>query len=309
MTLKQAFTIWSNMSNNILLAAKSHTAVQRVLMKKWSDIDLEQITPAFAKKVFSQSSEVQEMKAKAASILVHVLNWGAENGHCERPTFDYTIANDDEQKNAEPVPVPVPKTDEPLVKVKPEALAKRKATLAAREEPKKDITMEQKSTTKRGRSPRPFAQIDPQTFEVIKVWPTMSEAERALGACNIDRAARLLRKSAGFYWSDAADAATFEKRMDAKTRGFKPVQQKPEKKGLADKFNEEQQMFEQMKEEDKVVVEKKPAVAPNINEQGIRNAARDALEVFTDDELLAELDRRGWQGEIRKIQIVSIGAK
>lgn len=259
MTLKQAFTIWSNMSNNIVLAAKSHTAVQRVLMKKWSDIDLEQITPTFARKVFTQSSEAQEMKAKAASILVHILNWGAENGHCKRPTFDYTIANDDEPKKTEPIPVP-------------------KAELAAREEPKKDITMEQDKTTKRGRAPRPFAQIDPQTFEVIKVWPTMKEAERALGACNIDRAARLLRKSAGFYWSDAADAATFEKRMDGKTRGFEPVQQRP-------------------------------AVAPKPEEQQINTAAHDALEVFTDDELLAELDRRGWQGEVRKIQIVSIGVK
>jgi hypothetical protein len=307
MTLKQAFTIWSNMSNNIVLAAKSHAAVQRVLMKKWSDIELEQITTTFARKVFTQSSEVQEMKTKAASILVHILNWGAENGHCKCPTFDYTIANDDEPKKTEPIPVP--KAEEPIVKVRPGAPAKRKAELAAREEPKKDITMEQDKTTKRGRTPRPFAQIDPQTFEVVKVWPTMKEAERALGACNIDRAARLLRKSAGFYWSDAADAATFEKRMDAKTRGFKPVQQKPEKKGLVDKFNEEQQMFEQMKKEKKVVVEQKPAVAPKPEEQQINTAARDALEVFTDDELLAELDRRGWQGEIRKIQIVSIGVK
>ena len=38
-----------------------------------------------------------------------------------------------------------------------------------------------------------------------------------------------------------------------------------------------------------------------------RTAAAAALEVFTDDELLEELDRRGWQGELRRTQVVSIG--
>lgn len=308
MTLKQAFTIWSNMSNNIVLAAKSHAAVQRVLMKKWSDIDLEQITPTFARKVFTQSTEAQEMKAKAASILVHILNWGAENGHCKRPTFDYTIANDDDPKKAAPQPQPASKAEEPLVKVKPEALAKRKAELEAKKEPKKDIVMEQETTTTRGRAPRPFAQIDPQTFEVIKVWPTMKEAERELGACNIDRAARLLRKSAGFYWSDAKEASTFEKRMDAKTRGFKPVQKK-KKPAYQPIPKNEKTVAELLREAPDEAPEPKPTATPQNEQQQISAAARDALEVFTDDELLAELDRRGWQGEIRKIQIVSIGVK
>ena len=38
-------------------------------------------------------------------------------------------------------------------------------------------------------------------------------------------------------------------------------------------------------------------------------AANDALEVFTDDELLEELDRRGWTGELRRMQVVSIGER
>ena len=38
-------------------------------------------------------------------------------------------------------------------------------------------------------------------------------------------------------------------------------------------------------------------------------AASDALEVFTDDELMEELDRRGWIGELKRVQIVTLGGK
>jgi len=38
-------------------------------------------------------------------------------------------------------------------------------------------------------------------------------------------------------------------------------------------------------------------------------AAADALAVFTDDELLEELDRRGWEGELSRRQVVTIGVK
>jgi len=39
------------------------------------------------------------------------------------------------------------------------------------------------------------------------------------------------------------------------------------------------------------------------------SAAQQALAVFSDDELLDELDRRGWQGDLRRTQVVTIGAK
>lgn len=235
MTLKQAFTIWAYDQKNTVLAAKSRDAVQRVLMKMWNDIDLEQVTETFARKIFTTSSAPQELKTKAASILVQLLQWGSENGHCQPPSFSYDIASEDYGKEKKirhrPRPVvpslselgktvlePEKRPDAPVVRVKPEALAKRKAELAARNKPKTDTTMEEKK--KSGRKPRPLAQIDPHTLEVVKVWPTMKDAERALNACNLDRAAKRIRKSAGFYWSDADQVATFRERLDAKERGI-----------------------------------------------------------------------------------------
>lgn len=333
------------MPKNMVLAAKYRDAVQRVLMKKWSTVELKDITSQRALEIFTLCTENRELKSKAASVLVQLLQWGADNGHCDQPQFSYSIAN--EERN--PLPTqqnPIIKTGKPpvavkpqeplakreaslaagaetaekkepkLVRVKPQALAKRKAELAARaettekKEHKNNIAMEQEKAIKRGRAPRPIAQIDPHTFEVVKVWDTMKDAERTLGASGIFRAVRLLQKSAGFYWIDAEEAGTFKDRMISKMQaGVMSVQNvQAEKKGLLDKFKEEQQECEQMKQSGNAVVVK-PAPALEPGGQQKRNAARDALEVFTDDELIEELDRRGWQGEIRKIQIVSIGVK
>ena len=40
-----------------------------------------------------------------------------------------------------------------------------------------------------------------------------------------------------------------------------------------------------------------------------RAAAADALKVFTDEELIAALTERGWEGELTRIQRITIGRK
>ena len=201
MTLKQAFTMWACAPRNTVLAAKSRDAVQRVLMKKYNETDLSEFTEPFSQRIFAQSSETQEMKVKAASILVYLLQWGADHGHCERPNFSYEIAS------ATPVTEPEP----PQVTVKPEALAKRQEELAQREnqEQKEEQPMEEHKKT-RGKQPIPVAQIDPETLALVKVWPSRCEAERGTGACNIDRAIAKKRMAGGFFWCMPDDAEGFK---------------------------------------------------------------------------------------------------
>ena len=74
------------------LANKSRTAVNTVLMKHYADTDLSAIDEDFARNIFDTSDAAQELKTKAASILVYLLQWGGDNGHCERPMFDRTVA-------------------------------------------------------------------------------------------------------------------------------------------------------------------------------------------------------------------------
>ena len=321
MTLKQAFTIWAYSPGNTVLAAKSREAVQRVLMKKWNNIGLEQFTEQFCRRIFYQSTESLELKVKAASILVYVLQWGSDNGHCQRPTFTLAIAREEHERaekdkgqQAEGIVLPTldemkgesvyMPADEPTVREKPEELARRKAELKARKsETKTEEDMEQKKT--RGKQPKPVAQLDAKTLQVIKVWSSRSEAERELGACNLDRAINRKRMSAGFFWCSPEDAEGFQPNPQSK---YAPKTQ-PKKQTNAEK---QQAKVKNNFPTAVATLDSTPKHddAPNVTNDNQRGtAAHEALEVFTDDELLEELDRRGWQGELRKVQIVTIGTK
>ena len=256
MTLKQAFTMWACAPRNTVLAAKSRDAVQRVLMKKYNETDLTEFTEPFSQRIFAQSSETQEMKVKAASILVYLLQWGADHGHCERPNFSYEIAS------ATPVAEPEP----PKVTVKPEALAKRQEELAQREnqEQKEEQPMEEQKKT-RGKQPIPVAQIDPETLALVKVWPSRCEAERGTGACNIDRAIAKKRMAGGFFWCMPDDA-----------EGFKPNPLSNRAPKSADN--------------------PKPKI--HLGKPKVEAPVKNDITQFSDQEIIAEMKRRGWKGNV-----------
>ena len=170
MTLQEAFNGWSSVPRNTVLANKYRDAINKVLMKDHANTDLSRFTEPFTVKLFSGSDSMQEYKTKAASILVYLLQWGADRGYCKRPAFDYRIGS---AKPAKPV-------------------------------------------VKRFRTIVPYAQIDPNTLQVIKIWPSMREAMRTLGVKNLDRCAQNFGTSGGYYWSLAADADTFPDRLAAK---------------------------------------------------------------------------------------------
>ena len=296
--------MWAMAPRNTILAAKSRDAVQKVLMKKWNDVELEQVTVAFARRIFSESPEPKEMKVKAASILVYLLQWGGDHGYCQRPAFTYDELTGGDATGVDTIKVremakvteldirrlesdvtPVPcdehgnalegcsKTLEDMIEI-----------VYMEDKPKENTDMDKKEKKPRGRAPRQVAQIDPGTLEVIKVWPAIADAERETGASDIYNAVKKQRKSAGFYWSNAEDAGTFRDRL-----AEKQLQHENGKKPAADPGQE-------------------PAPKPESRSQ-CASAAQQALAVFSDDELLEELDRRGWQGNLRRTQVVTIGAK
>jgi len=196
--------MWAMAPRNTVLAAKSREAVQRVLMKKYNDIELEQFTESFARRIFSQSSESQEMKVKAASILVYLLEWGGDHGHCKRPTFTYEIAASTPEVAPEP----------PKVTVKPEALAKRQEELAEKEQPKEqpkeETTMEEQPKRPRGKQPRKVCKLDPETLKVIATYDSLKEACEKNDIKKIDGALKKHQRCHGFYYCYAEEADTFK---------------------------------------------------------------------------------------------------
>lgn len=381
MNLSQAYQGWQQMQENRELYKKTREAFR----KAWFTLPTNKPCSYYTKEVLgtalAETRVIESDKAKAASVMVHVLTFAhwAEPKFNPEPDFEYgdlmeytkgpladpsKVASKREQdddginpaereqprcedgmiapkpegtttkppqessdtlkvrefmsvpeldiKRIETNTVPEPcdehgkalPADEPTVRVKPEALARRKAELKARKsETKTEEDMEQKKT--RGKQPKPVAQLDAKTLQVIKVWSSRSEAERELGACNLDRAINRKRMSAGFFWCSPEDAEGFQPNPLSK---YAPKTQ-PKKQTNAEK--------QQAKVKNNfptavatLAPTPKPDDAPNVTNDNQRGtAAHEALEVFTDDELLEELDRRGWQGELRKVQIVTIGTK
>ena len=316
MTLKQAFTLWANAPRNVVLAAKSREAVQRVLMKKWNDIDLEQITPAFAERIFSQSSEPKEMKIKAASILVYLLQWGGDNGHCQRPTFDYTIANADAQpvnhgdcptdsSEAEiegTVPCDSHRTDEGETSL---------TTEQTNDKPQEEKSMEQEKKP-RGKQARQICQIDPESLQVIKTYDSCQQGCKAAGVKNIDRAIKKLQRAGGYYWAYHETVDDARQRILAKMNAknnpeeLQPAERKPKpakpKQEVSPSTGDETRSGQSPCSPSATT---HTGDSPRVSHP----AAADALAVFSDDELLEELDRRGWEGELSRRQVVTIGAK
>ena len=279
MTISQAFTQWAVAPRNTVLAAKSREPVRRVLMKQWGDIDLEQFSETFARRIFRESREPLELQVKAASILVHVLQWGGNHGHCKRPTFTYDIASEEYHKAHEQQPSPAepPSTTAP----KNKSDMKQTETPAASGEAPETSNLQAETKRPRqkgprGQAPRPVTQIDHQTLQPLQQFPTIREAAETVGclASNIHRAVSQLRSAGGYYWCDPENAPQFADLMARKK--ITPTA----RRAIAATINKGRQKQVDNAKAEKAKTEQKQQPA--------------ALAAFTDRDLCDELRRRGW---------------
>jgi hypothetical protein len=133
------------------------------------------------------------------------------------------------------------------------------------------------------RERRQIAQIDPSTMEVIKVWPTLREPERALRVTSLWRAIANRRTSGGYYWCDFGDIDTFEPSESHKNPVIchKPVTISKDVEFVATPTKPKK--------------EEAPADGVHIGNVPEQNPA---LSDCTDKALIDELKYRGWHGHI-----------
>lgn len=346
MNLGQAYQGWQQMEENRELYIKTRDAFR----KAWFQLPKNKPCSYYTKEVLGNALAatyvIESFKAKAASVMIHVLNFANWAEPKFNPKPDFTFEDLMEYtKGPKREVAPAPESDEKedlldAIKIREKAVMtdikiEKVATFEPmtpcdehgnpiegspsiiipvpesievsddssedpcagisfdddnNEETKTEMNMEEKK--KRGKQPKPVAQIDATTYQVIKVWPSMTEAEAELGIYHIAVAISKLRKAGGFYWSLPADADTFKERLDEKMCQT-GERQKPTKPAT--------------KKVDQRVADLGQVALPSKGEE--RNAVKDALAVFSDDELMEELDRRGWEGELSRRQIVTIGAK
>lgn len=177
----------------------------------------------------------------------------------------------------------------------------------------------------RNRAPRPVAQIDMSTLEVIKIWPKKGAAEKELGIWNIDRAILKGRPAGGFYWCDEQDIDTFNPADDMRGRGAKanatarplPARKKEKPKEKAEKVKKTKADASQTEAEKGPEATPAEQELPLLMDRGHITSTHGktsptleqkiTLDSFTDKELALELQRRGWTGEIKvKEGIVTI---
>jgi len=348
MNLGQAYQGWQQQSQNRELYKNTREAFR----KAWFALPTNKPCSYYTKEVLGQAlaatREIESNKAKAASVMIHVLtfaNW-AEPKFNPKPDFtfhdlmEYTKGpladpdkigkkqeEDDTDLDIDPVTAlprkAMAQEDIDAIKVRehisvPELDLQRLETdtvpepcdehgnalsdddnidpLAGIDFPdettnntKTEEYMEQKKT--RGKQPKPVAQLDAKTLQVIKVWPSRSEAERELGACNLDRAIARKRLSAGFFWCSPEDVGGFTPNPMSKFAPKSKMQPKPKAENIRAASVET------------AAVPQQPAQRPAEQQ---RTAVSDALAVFKDSELIDELKRRGWHGEFHLTVNVTI---
>ena len=347
MTLKEAHTSWSQQEDIKAFATKTRWIFDR-LFKTLYDEPCEKLTKDILMEAINKAVLVFSDKVKGASVVVHVLKFAGV-----KPGFEYSDLTKDktvtisqhtghseqkrnisERKFLRPDGSKRPKAERLKIERK-EPILEQKFPETTQELPKTDqkfpkINNDMKQDVdrlgrSRNRAPRPVAQIDMSTLEVIKIWPKKGAAEKELGIWNIDRAILKGRPAGGFYWCDEQDIDTFNPADDMRGRGAKanatarplPARKKEKPKEKAEKVKNPKA------DASKTEAEKGPEATPAEQEipllmdrghitstHGKTSPTLEqkiTLDGFTDKELALELQRRGWTGEIKvKEGIVTI---
>lgn len=334
MTLKEAHTSWSQQENIKAFATKTRWIFDR-LFKTLYDEPCEKLTKDILREAISKAVLGFSDKVKGASVVVHVLKFAGI-----KPGFEYSDLTKDKtvtiSQHTEHSEQKRNFSERKLLKTeRKEPILKQKFPETTQELPKTDqkfpkINNDMKQDVdrlgrSRNRAPRPVAQIDMSTLEVIKIWPKKGAAEKELGIWNIDRAILKGRPAGGFYWCDEQDIDTFNPADDMRGRGAKanatarplPARKKEKPKEKAEKVKNPKA------DASKTEAEKGPEATPAEQElpllmdrghitstQGKTSPTLEqkiTLDGFTDKELALELQRRGWTGEIKvKEGIVTI---
>lgn len=337
MNLNEAYNGWQRVKENRQFYVKTRNDFR----KAWLMLPTNKPCSYYSKDVLGEalaaSQETEGAKVRAASVMIQVLQWANDQEPKENPKVEFTLddlmayvrgevkAEDSVQESEKPdEPMPEPEK-KPVKAKKPKKSAEAKASEKTAEGGKHPG----------GRPTKPVCQIDPDTLEVIATFDSCNAAMQATGASNIDRAVARVRKSAGYYWSTPDGVKTFAKRLREKQKADEQRHVEAAGRARAVKLQKIAEQRAQAAEAEKAGQEKAekgnesgeavgsathrgqaPCATPRrevermpepkaVGDKG-QSKVSEALAVFSDDELIEELDRRGWYGVMRKVMVVEL---
>ena len=244
--------------------------------------------------------------------MVHVLTFAHQEQpqECPMPRFDYGALLKDAETERKVLKIErkLPENVQKLPKVEQKLpdMEQRKQT---RVTPKKPYQGERDTLGRsKNRAKRKVAQIDPSTLEVVKVWDSMGAAEKELGIRNVTRAIDKKRIAGGFYWCDEKDAATFEPRESMRGRksgtAGKPVGTATEPLPTEQKASKDDEDVANAPEAEDIANAVERGIEDFIGGFGHgavqpgKTAVAPTLSEFADKELIDEVQRRGWKGDV-----------
>ena len=360
MNLNEAYNGWQRVKENSQFYVKTRNDFR----KAWLMLPTNKPCSYYSKDVLGEalaaSKETEAVKARAASVMIQVLQWAHDQEPKESPKVKFTLddlmayvrgevkaedkagslgdRHQGDDTPQEPVPDGAPEPEK-----KPTEAKKPKKSAEGGKHPG-------------GRPTKPVCQIDPDTLEVIATFDSCNAAIQATGASNIDRAVARVRKSAGYYWSTPDGVKTFAKRLREKQKADEQRHVEAAGRARAVKLQKIAEQRAQAAEAEKAEQEKaekgnesgeavgsathrgqapvsqattesqSPCVTPQRHDRPERkprpevermpepkavgdkgqSKVSEALAVFSDDELIEELDRRGWYGVMRKVMVVEL---
>lgn len=313
MTLKEAYEQWGKLKERQTLYIKTRNAFMQVWKKLDFSIPCKEVTLAVLREALTKRGPVYaEDKARAASVMVHVLTFAHQEQpqECPMPRFDYGALLKDAETERKVLKIErkLPENVQKLPKVEQKLpnMEQRKQT---RVTPKKPYQGERDTLGRsKNRAKRKVAQIDPSTLEVVKVWDSMGAAEKELGIRNVTRAIDKKRIAGGFYWCDEKDAATFEPREDMRGRksgtAGKPAGAATEPLPTEQKASKDDEDVANAPEAEDIANTVERGIEDFIGGFGHgavqpgKTAVAPTLSEFTDKELIDEVQRRGWKGDV-----------
>ena len=273
MTLGEIQEKWGKEGNPGLYVKTRH-AFEQSFRSLPKDTNCNELTLPVLHDAIRKSTTVKEFKVKAASTMVHMLEFAHKiaPSECKKPNFAYSDI-----------------LFEPVVK---KSVRERKAAAKKAEkvvEPKKeepegdDEAVELKieedmknEKTNRGRDKRRICKLDPMTFKPVETYESVKEACEKSKNKNIIRTIKEKRRTGGFYWCYEDDVESFN--LNKKSEVVVGIDPKAEKK-----------VFESLA---KKVTEKKPEAdkaAPSADK---------TLQQYSNEEIIAEIRRRHWTGKL-----------
>jgi hypothetical protein len=221
---------------------------------------------------------------KAASILHKLLSWGFEHSLCKSPQFEWD-AIIPEMPKPERLSDEMPDIEHPEnVVFAPICSPVHEFLDLVDKADKQNAKAEPKAKAKRtgGRPSTPICKIDPDTLKVVETFESQKAACESVGT-DISKAILRGYKSSQFYWCKKQNVKAFIRILEAKKLNAEA--KKPEVR---------QEHLAKIKEERETAVAK----ANQQFQESLNIIVANVLTKATDEELLTEIRRRGWQGSI-----------